>query len=123
MKRTPIEFNYSLYLSGKYDLETRGGSPVIIAGAIQDEKGLVVLGKCHSALMQWNDNGKYPYDNMERFDLVLYAKPITKYVNVILSKAGNVSASVTDHKDTYAKAGNKTLAQFEVQVPLDELAF
>jgi hypothetical protein len=122
MNRLPIEFDYNLYLSGKYDILTRGGQKVTIAGAIQDDNGLVILGKLETALMQWDSRGKYPSNGMDRFDLVLFAKPVTKYINVTLSKSGHITARVTDYKEVYAKSGNRTLAQYEIQVPLDELA-
>lgn len=122
MNRLPINFDYNLYLSGKYDILTRGGQSATIAGAIKDEQGLVILGKCGAAVMQWDENGRYPTRGMDRLDLVLFAKPVTKYINVTLSKSGHITARVTDYKEVYAKTGNRTLAQYEIQVPLDELA-
>ncbi len=124
MKRTPVDFDYSLYLSGKYELASRGGAPVIIAGAIEDEYAQqVILGKCNKLICQWSSTGKfYGTNGNPQMDLVLYPKPKTMYVNVVLSKQGIITARVTEYKDVYARAGNRTLAQYELEVLEEDLA-
>lgn len=121
MKRTEVNFDYALYLSGKYELASRGGAPVVIAGSITDERGEnVILGKCNKLICQWSEDGRfYGTTNNPQMDLVLYVKPKTIYVNVVLSKNGIITSRPTEHKDVHAKAGNRTLAQFELQVEED----
>lgn len=121
MKRTEVNFDYALYLSGKYELASRGGAPVVIAGAITDERGeTTILGKCNKLICQWSEDGRfYGTTNNTQMDLILYVKPKTIYVNVVLSKNGIITSRATDYKNVYARAGNKTLAQFELEVEED----
>jgi hypothetical protein len=121
MKKTQVNFDYSLFLSGKYEIASRGGAPVVIAGAIVDERGeTAILGKCNKIICQWSDEGRfYGTTNNPQMDLVMYIKPKTIYVNVVLSKNGIITSRTTEHKNVYARAGNKTLAQYELEVEDD----
>jgi hypothetical protein len=122
MKKLPLDFDYSLFMSGNYQVASRGGAPVVIAGAITDEKGdNVILGKCNKLICQWSSEGRfYGTSNNPQMDLVLYSKPKTMYIHVVRSKSGVITSRVTDYKNTYTQTGNKLIAQFELEVENEE---
>lgn len=118
MRKYPLEFDHSLFLSGNYEVKSRGGAPVVIAGAITDENGdSVILGKCNKLICQWGSNGRfYGNSNNPQMDLVMYSKPRTMYVHVIRSKHGAISSRVTEYKNTYTQSGNTLIAQYALEV-------
>lgn len=122
MKKVSVNFDYSLYTSGDYQVGTRGGLQPLIAGSVKDGNGDdIVLGKLGNLICQWSSDGKYyGTSNNPQMDLVLYAKPKVIYVHVVRSKHGVLSSRVTDYKNTYTQSGNKLIAQFELEVENEE---
>lgn len=115
-KQLTQEFDLAKFQSNEYNVVTRNGNPVSIAGVINEKHGSVILGKCQGAVAQWDEQGRYFGTNYNtNLDLLIYAKPKVMYVNVIKSKGGAITARVTEYR-AYIQKGNELIAQYQLEV-------
>lgn len=116
MKKQLLDFDLKKFNSNQYDVITRSMAPVKIAGCLVEKNETTILGKVQGSVAQWDERGRYfGHDNNIGLDLLLTVRPKVKYVNVIKSKKGMITARVTDYK-AYIQSGNELLAQYELLV-------
>ena len=115
-KQLTEEFDLAKFQSNSYNVITRNGSAVSIAGVINEKSGSVILGKCQGIIAQWDEEGKYfGTTNNAHLDLMICAKPKVMYVNVIKSRGGAITSRVTEYR-AYVQKGNELIVQYEFEV-------
>ena len=97
-----IEFDLELYNSGEYDVVTRSGLPVKIAGANKEaSKYCQLLGWDKGAAFSWSINGKFRDEYESDLDLFLIPKKkiIKGWANVYVERGRYELSIVRETKE------------------------
>ena len=97
-----IEFDLELYNSGEYDVVTRSGLPVKIAGANKEaSKYCQLLGWDKGAAFSWSINGKFRDEYESDLDIFLIPKKkiIKGWANVYVERGRYELSIVRETKE------------------------